>query len=86
MTELTNATVGLYFEWLRLQGGTVERLGKRFRPWEEYALENTDLMVRFESANEDNTVNVLTSDGEQITVDPDRLELWCIPALDATPQ
>jgi hypothetical protein len=90
MTTLTNSTVGVYFEWLRLQGGMTEMVGKWFRPWEQYALDDDDVLVGFKRANEDGTVVVVIQDGgknnddvgEEITVDPTRLSLWCIPALD----
>jgi hypothetical protein len=90
MTTLTNSTVGVYFEWLRLQGGMTEMVGKWFRPWEQYALDDTDLLVGFKHANEDGTVVVVVQDngknsddiGRELTVDPTRLSLWRIPALD----
>lgn len=87
MTELTNSTVGVYFEWLRVQGGMTEMVGKWFRPWEQYALDDTDLLVGFKCANEDGTVTVIVQEGgedvgEEQVVDPTRLSLWCIPAID----
>ena len=86
MTELTNNTVGVYFEWLRVQGGMIEMIGKWFRPWEQYALDDTDLLVGFKHANEDGTVVVVVQEGEDVgaeqVVDPTRLSLWRIPALD----
>lgn len=81
----------MYPEWLRVQGPEVERLGARFRPWEQYALAGTDLRVRVKGFNaEDGTVNVVPevdAEGtvvphEEMTVAPERLELWSIPALD----
>lgn len=90
MTELKNSTVGVYFEWLRVQGGMIEMVGKWFRPWEQYSLDDTSLLVGFKHANEDGTATVIIQDGseaghgigDEMTVDPTRLVLWRIPALD----
>lgn len=86
MTELTNNTVGVYFEWLRAQGGMTEMVGKWFRPWEQYSLEDTEMLVGFKHAKEDGTVVVVVQDGgevgKELVVDPTLLNLWRIPSLD----
>ncbi len=85
MTELTNKTVALYHEWVNFQSPEAQMIAMCFRPWERYLLDDTDTLVSVQNYEDNGALNVkVEATGDVIkAVDPWRLKLWSIPALDA---
>lgn len=87
MTKLTNATVGVYAEWVSLLSPEAQMIANCFRPWERYTLDETDVLVSVQGYETNGAVNVrVDTTGEIIkAAEPWRLRLWCIPDLDEAP-
>lgn len=87
MTKLTNATVGVYAEWVSFLPPEAQMIASCFRPWEQYTLDDTDALVSVRGYEANGAVNVVVdATGATIkAVEPWRLRLWRIPALDELP-
>ncbi len=86
MTEVTNNTVSLYSEWVSLLQPEAQMIAMCFRPWERYLLDDdNDMLVSVQGYEDNGAVNItVEATGNVIkAVDPWRLKLWSIPALDA---